>query len=266
VIAPALFDALPGIHAMMAAILKDNETAELHITETDAGLDIAIRWKRLNTAKLISDIAPHAAKLKLARVTARGEILTELEMPYIRFGKARVELSPETFLQPTREGEAILQRHVIEAMGKAKRIADLFAGCGTFSLPLAERAAVHAVELERAALNALAKAARNASGLKPVTIEPRDLFRRPLAPAELNRFDAVVLDPPRMGAQAQARALAQSDVPRIAYVSCNAASFARDARILADGGYDMGPVTPVDQFLWSSHTELVAAFVRRGER
>ncbi len=265
VLTPSLFAVVAGFRAMMGAILKDNDNAELHVTETDAGLDVAIRWSRPNNAKLISQIAVWAAKLKLARVTAHNEILTELDTPHIHFGNARVDLPQESFLQPTEEGEAILQARVLEVVSKAKHIADLFAGCGTFSLPLAARARVHAVELERASLDALGTAARNTAGLKPVTTEPRDLFKRPLGAAELARFDAVVLDPPRAGAEAQVRALAQSRVPMIAYVSCNAASFARDARILADGGYVIGPVLPVDQFLWSSHTELVAGFVRRGD-
>jgi 23S rRNA (uracil1939-C5)-methyltransferase len=264
VITPALFSAVAGFREMFAGVLRENEKAELHVTETDAGLDVAIDWKRLPTPKLISEIAPWAVKLKLARVTSGDEILAEFATPQIQFGSARVDLPPEAFLQPTREGEAILQDFVLETTAKAKHIADLFAGCGTFSLPLAGRARVHAVELERAALNALARAARNTSGLKPVTIEPRDLFKRPLGPPELAPFDAVVLDPPRMGAAAQAKELAASRVARIAYVSCNAASFARDASILSRGGYRIGPVTPVDQFLWSSHTELAAAFVRDG--
>jgi len=264
VLTPALFSAVAAFREMFAGLLRENEKAELHVTESDTGLDVAISWNRLPTAKLISEIAPWAVKLKLARITSGDEILAELATPQIRFGKACVALPRETFLQPTREGEAILQNVVLETTAKAKHIADLFAGCGTFSLPLASRARIHAVELERSALNALAKAARATPGLKPLTIEPRDLFKRPLSAAELARFDAVVLDPPRMGAASQAKELAHSRVPVIAYVSCNAASFARDARILADGGYRMGPVTPVDQFLWSSHTELAASFVRDG--
>jgi 23S rRNA (uracil1939-C5)-methyltransferase len=137
----------------------------------------------------------------------------------------------------------------------------LFAGCGTFALPLARKAKVHAVEQDSAALAALAAAAR-APGLKPLTTEIRDLFKLPLAPVELNAYDAVVLDPPRAGAEAQAKALAKSRVPAIAYISCDAASFARDAALLTGGGYRMGPVTPIDQFLWSSHIELAGSFRR----
>ncbi len=148
------------------------------------------------------------------------------------------------------------------ALKGAKHIADLFAGCGTFAFVLAERARVHAVELEGAMLDALLVAARATSGLKPVTAEKRDLFKRPLTPLELNGFDAVLLDPPRVGASAQVNRISQSRVKRVAYVSCNAASFARDAHMLVEGGFRMGPVTPVDQFLWSEHIELFAVFER----
>src|SRR5262249_25565961 len=144
---------------------------------------------------------------------------------------------------------------------KAKAIADLFAGVGTFALPLARKARVHAVEQDVAALAALAGAAKS-EGLQPVTTEVRDLFKLPLTPVELNGCAAVWLDPPRAGAEAQAKALARSKVPVLAYVSCDAASFARDAALLVKGGYQMGPVTPIDQFLWSSHIELVGRFER----
>lgn len=262
VLTPALFAAVPRLREMMAALMREGDTCELHVTDTDTGLDIAIGWNRPNSAKLIGEIARWATKFKFARITSGNDILVELATPRIQFGKASVDLPPEAFLQPTREGEAVLQKHVIAAIGKAKHIADLFSGCGTFALPLAERARVHAVELERPMLDALAKAARNTSGLKPLTTEARDLFKRPLTAPELSKFDCVVLDPPRAGAVAQAKELVQSKIARIAYVSCNAASFARDASILAEGGFRMGPVTPVDQFLWSSHIELVAAFAR----
>ena len=168
---------------------------------------------------------------------------------------------PDPVLQSSAEGEAALQAHVAKTVGKAKAIADLFAGCGTFTLPLAHTARVLAVEQEPLALAALVQASRT-PGLKPVTTEIRDLFKLPLTPTELNAHDAVVLDPPRAGAEAQVKTLARSKVPVIAYVSCDAASFARDAALLVAGGYRVGSVTPIDQFLWSSHIELVAGFAR----
>src|SRR5262249_46080550 len=154
-------------------------------------------------------------------------------------------------------GEVTLQEFVIDALSGAKKIGDLFAGCGTFTLALAKKAKVHAVEFEAPMLKALSDAVRATSGLKPVTTEKRDLFKVPLNANELNQFDAVVLDPPRAGAAAQITQLARSKIGRIAYVSCNAESFAADARVLVDAGFQMGNVVPVDQFLWSEHIELV---------
>jgi 23S rRNA (uracil1939-C5)-methyltransferase len=175
-------------------------------------------------------------------------------------GRARVVPPPGAFLQATAEGEAALVRAVRETVGDAGRVADHFAGCGTFALPLAEGAEVHAVEGDAAMLAALDAGWRAAAGLRRVTTEARDLFRRPLLAGELKRFDAVVLDPPRAGAEAQARALAGSGVARVAMVSCNPVSFARDAAILVAGGYRLERVQVVDQFRWSGHVELAARF------
>ena len=182
--------------------------------------------------------------------------------PWQGMGRARVAPPPGAFLQATAEGEAALVAAVRGLVGDAARVADLFAGCGTFALPLAERAEVLAVEGEAAMLAALDAGWRKAEGLKRIRVEARDLFRRPLQPAELDRFDAVTIDPPRAGAEAQVRELAASRVPRIAMVSCNPATFARDAEILVAGGYKLGEVRPVDQFRWSGHVELAAAFRR----
>jgi 23S rRNA (uracil1939-C5)-methyltransferase len=176
-------------------------------------------------------------------------------------GRARVALPPGAFLQATAEGEEALARLVVGYVGNAAAVADLFAGVGPFALRVAERARVHAVDSDAAAIAALRQASA-VPGFKPVETEVRDLFRRPLLPAELARFDAVVFDPPRQGAQAQARALAQSKVPVVVAVSCNPATFARDARLLVDGGYRLLAVTPVDQFRYSAHVEIVARFAR----
>jgi 23S rRNA (uracil1939-C5)-methyltransferase len=176
-------------------------------------------------------------------------------------GRARVALPPGGFLQATAEGEATLARLVSGYAGDASTIADLFAGVGPFALRLAERARVIAADSDAVAMAALRQAAAT-PGLKPIETQVRDLFRRPFAAPELARFDAVVFDPPRQGAQAQARALAGSKVPRVIAVSCNPATFARDARLLADGGYRLVAVTPVDQFRYSAHVEIVAQFAR----
>jgi 23S rRNA (uracil1939-C5)-methyltransferase len=177
-------------------------------------------------------------------------------------GKATVALPPAAFLQATAAGEAALARLVLEYAGDTKSVADLFCGVGPFALRLAERARVRAADSDAAAAAALRQAAANTSGLKPVEADARDLFRQPLLPEELKRIDAVVFDPPRQGADAQAQALAASKVPVVVAVSCNAATFARDARILVDGGYRLDAVTPVDQFRYSPHVEIVARFVR----
>ncbi|MGB8363678.1 MAG: class I SAM-dependent RNA methyltransferase [Rhizomicrobium sp.] len=259
---PSLWALVPRLRAMMAALLDDGEKCELFVTETANGPDLSIQWKRASSPALIAEAARQATALKLARLTANGETLATLAAPMTTFGKARVTLPPGSFLQPTEAGQAVLQARVAASVRGSKTLADLFAGCGTFALVLAQEARVHAVEQDRPSLDALEAAARATQGLKPVTTERRDLFRRPLTTAELARFDAIVLDPPRAGAAAQSRELAKSRVGRIAYVSCNPASFARDARLLVEGGYAIGRVTPVDQFLWSSHIELVAVFKR----
>lgn len=262
VLTPRLFGFVAQLRQIMGAVLNDGENAEVHATDTETGIDAAIRWPRKINTAITAQFAAWAAKYKIARVTANGQILTGTTTPQVTFGRARVSLPVESFLQPTREGEAALLAKVREALKNAKAIADFFAGCGTFSLPLAEGARVHAVEQDKGALAALTDAARNTQGLKPVTSEARDLFKIPLSGEELKPFDAALLDPPRAGAQAQVKALAASKIRRIAYVSCNAGSFARDARLLVDAGYRMGTVTPVDQFLWSAHIEMVAAFTR----
>jgi 23S rRNA (uracil1939-C5)-methyltransferase len=268
VMTPALTALAAKLREMMNALLHEGEKTELHVTESDTGFDVVIAWKRSPTPKLTAAIAPWAERLNLARVTGNGETLIALRAPTVRLGKASVNLPPDVFLQPTRDGESALQSRVVAALGGAKNTADLFCGCGTFTFPLAERARVHAVERDGAMLRALAAAAQATPGLKPVTTERRDLFRRPLTANELAKFDAVVLDPPRAGASAQVKMLAVSTVPRIVYVSCNPPSFARDARVLVDAGYRLGVVTPVDQFLWSSHIELVTLLERqsRGKR
>jgi 23S rRNA (uracil1939-C5)-methyltransferase len=262
VITPSLFALVAGLRAMMVDLLDEGQKAELFVTETQNGADVGIRWSRPMSTAITTAAAHWAQRLKLARLTANGEPLIELAAPIVTLGKSTVTLPRDGFLQATQEGEAILQAKVLDGVKKAKAVVDLFAGMGTFALVLAQNARVHAVEAEKASLDALAAAARGTSGLKPVTVEKRDLFKVPLGVLELAKFDAVVLDPPRVGANTQAKELAKSKIRRIVYVSCNPQSFARDARILVDGGYKMGTITPVDQFLWSSHIELVAAFTR----
>ena len=256
--------ALPGLRTIAMHALPEGVTAGIAVLLTASGLDACIQPQtrlRLDAA-LRQHLAGAAAQAGLARLALGGDIIAELRKPVVEIAGVPVTPPPEAFLQPTMEGERALQNLVRGAVGGAKRVADLFAGCGTFTLALARRASVHALDSAADHLEALSLAARHAQGLKPVTSERRDLFRRPFAGEELARFDAVVMNPPRAGAKAQSEALAPSRVPCIAYVSCDPASFARDAKILIDGGYHLGRVTPVDQFLWSPHAELVAVFRR----
>ncbi len=261
VLTPDLFALVGHLRQKLEPLFGVGETAELHVTQTETGFDCALRWRAGPTPTLTAALSSALAGLGIARLTMGRDTVFETAIPAVTLGGARVALPPGPFLQATAEGEAALQAGVLKILGKAKAVADLFSGVGTFALPLARKARVHAVEQDKPALQALAEAAK-ASGLKPVTTEIRDLFKLPLTPAELAAYDAVVLDPPRAGAEAQARALARSRVSTIAYVSCDAASFARDAAILVQGGYRPGPVTPIDQFLWSSHIELVGGFHR----
>lgn len=263
VLRPALVSLVHSFRSIVPMLLRNGDEAKLRMLETANGADIDVTVPRRDAAAIVPALSRWAEREKVARVTVNGRALVQFARPEVVLGGATVAVPGYAFLQPTREGEDILQEHVREAVGRAKRIADLFAGCGTFALALAGRAPVHAVDSDARALGALADAARRASGLKPVTTEIRDLFRLPLQAKEFDGFDAAVLDPPRAGALAQAKMLAASGVRRLAYVSCNPQSFARDGRVLGGGGFDMSWVRPVDQFLWSSHIELVALFERR---
>jgi 23S rRNA (uracil1939-C5)-methyltransferase len=257
----------PAVAQLLANRLGgSNKPLDLQITASDSGLDVDIRGHGPAGNKLRLALTEAAERLDLARLSMHGEIVVERRPPLQRMGKALVAPAPGGFLQATTAGEEILSALVLAALPKVKRVADLFAGCGPFSFRLAERAQVHAVESDKAAMLALTRAVGATQGLKPITSEARDLFRRPLLEHELNGFDAVVLDPPRAGAEAQARRLAASTVATIAYVSCDVGSFARDAAILIAGGYALEGVTPVDQFRYSAHIELVGVFRRPRKR
>lgn len=262
ILAPGLAGALPAAWALAEALTPVAKPLDIQVTATDAGLDVDVRGSGPLKPDRVAALAEVAAKHRLARLTRHGELVLQREPPSVRMGRASVILPPGSFLQATAEGEETLARLVVDAVGKAKRVADLFSGVGTFALRLAERARVSAVESSAPAVEALARAVRGVSGLKPVEAEARDLFRRPLMPMELKGFDAVVFDPPRQGAEAQSHQLAASAVPLVVGVSCDPVSFARDASILIGGGYRLEAVTPVDQFLYSSHVELVGVFRR----
>jgi 23S rRNA (uracil1939-C5)-methyltransferase len=258
ILAPSLAGAIGAAWAIAEAMGPAKKPLDLQVTATDAGLDIDVRGSGALTPTLMTALARAAAKHDLARLTRHGELIALARPPTLRIGKAVVQLPPGAFLQATAAGEAALARLTLAACTGMGRIADLFAGIGPFALRLAERARVLAVDDDEAALAALTRAGAAAGGLKPVEAERRDLFRRPLTALELKSFDAVVFDPPRQGAQLQARELAASGVPRIIGVSCNPATFARDAATLVDGGYRLTEVTPIDQFRYAAHIEIVA--------
>jgi len=251
----------PSAWALAEALGAMKKPLDIQVTATDGGMDVDVRGSGPMPPQRATALARLAATHRLARLTRHGELIAQRAAPTVRMGKAQVVLPPGSFLQATAVGESVLAGLVSEHVGKAKTVADLFCGVGPFALRLAERARVYAADGDAAAIAALRQAAP-APGLKPVEAEARDLFRRPLGPAQLERFDAVVFDPPRQGAEAQARELAASRVERVVAVSCNAATFARDARILVDGGYRLTEVTPVDQFRHSAHMEMVAKFER----
>lgn len=257
---PAIMDGFPALEALVLA--GGSRSAELSLTVTHSlgGLDVAVDGGKPADADLRMALARVAETFGIARLTWNAEVLALRTLPVQRFGKALVAPPPGAFLQATADGEAALLSAVKDAVWSARRVVDLFAGSGTFSLPLAETAEIHAVEGDAAMLAALDRGWRQAQGLHRVTTETRDLFRRPLEPDEFKGVDAVVIDPPRAGAEAQTVALARARIPVIAAVSCNPATFARDARLLADAGYGIDWVQVVDQFRWAAHVELVARF------
>ncbi len=238
----------------------------LHTTLTDTGLDIDISGVERRSGALSADGRVQAAEaaqaMDAARVTLGGEIVYQARQPMVTIGRARVALPAGAFLQATAEAEAAMAAFAAQAVSGAGRVADLYCGVGTFALRLAETAQVHAADSSAAAIAALGSAIGTAPGLKTITAEARDLDRRPVLAQELKGVDAVVFDPPRAGAAAQAAQIAQSDVGLAIGVSCNPITFARDARILADAGFRLERLLPVDQFLWSAHVELVGVFGR----
>jgi 23S rRNA (uracil1939-C5)-methyltransferase len=260
---PALLRQAPTVARALGQLLaRSRKPLDIQITASQSGLDVDLRGHGKPDDRERLRLTELAAGLDLARLSIHGEVLVERRAPVVVMGRAAVVPPPGSFLQATRLGEETLAGLAVEACAGAKRIADLFAGCGPFALRLAERAEVHAAETDRGSVAALDKAARFTTGLRRVTAEARDLFRRPLLPTDLNAFDAVIIDPPRAGAEAQANQLAQSQVPLVVSVSCDAGTFARDAAILLAAGYRLERVVPVDQFKHSPHVELVGILRR----
>ena len=259
---PRMFDLLQPLRGLLTSILPAKRTAEIHLTLADQGADLMLKGVAVTGLEAVEALTAFCEANRLARLSIDegygAEPRYEPQPVTATLGGIPVPLPIGSFLQATSDGEAALVEAVREAMSGASRIADLFAGLGTFALSLEGQ--VTAAEASREAVLALKSAA--ARSARPPHVDHRDLYRRPYDAKELTAFDAVVLDPPRAGAQEQVRELAASTVPRIAYVSCNPATFGRDAEILASGGYKLGWVRPVGQFRWSTHVELAAAFSR----
>jgi 23S rRNA (uracil1939-C5)-methyltransferase len=259
---PGLRGALHAARALAEILKPMTKPLDIQVTATAGGLDVDVRGSGPLPTAMIATLSRVAEQHRLARLTRHGELVLMRSPPVVSMGTAQVMLPPGSFLQATAAGEEALAALVFKHCKGAKHIADLFCGVGPFALRLATRARIAAFDSDSSAVTALQKAATSTPGLKPIKAETRDLFRRPLMPQELRDYDAVIFDPPRQGAQAQAERLAASKVPVVVAVSCNATTFARDARILIDGGYRIEGVTPVDQFRHTPHVELVARFVR----
>lgn len=263
---PQIVAALDTLRELAATICATPRPFHMVVTATASGLDVAARDCGRLDERQRRAASDFVIRHGLARLSVDGEIVVEPNKPVVMFGAVAVAIPPGSFLQATAPAEQAMAELAGAHLARAGRIADLFAGCGSFALRLAAKAEVHAVEGDAAALAALDRGFRFASGLKRVTSERRDLFRRPLTFKELNAFGGVVLDPPRAGAEDQARQIARSDVPLVAAVSCNPATLARDLAILIAGGYRLASVTPIDQFLWSPHVEAVALLEKPRKR
>ena len=261
IFAPQLGRALVIARRLAEVLDPAGKPLDIHFTATDTGLDIDVRGSGALQPSAIEAIATIAREEKVTRITRHGELVAQLTEPLLKIGKASVVPPPGAFLQATVKGEETLAQLVLEAVGNAKRVVDLFSGIGTFALRLAENAQVLAVDSDEDAIAALKKA-KGAPGLKPIETVVRDLFRSPLTAGEIVPAKVVVLDPPRQGAEVQARELGHSGATRIVYVSCNPATFARDAAILVAAGFKLVRVVPVDQFRYSAHVELVGMFDR----
>jgi len=261
---PELLGLIEPVRELLVTIAQPRRPVKVKLQMLDQGVELIledVKAEGLDAAMALQDFAGAHRLARFAIDQGDGlEILWQPEPPTMRFGDVTVEVPPFAFLQPTATGQAALIDAVKKAIGDAGAVADLFAGVGTFALSVQAGRKVYAAEGARDAIAALTGAANRARAL--VATEHRDLFRRPLVPAELNRFGAIILDPPRAGAEEQVKQLAGSTTPVIAYVSCNPASFARDAKMLVEGGYSLDWVQPVGQFRWSTHVELAARFSR----
>ena len=259
---PVLAPELQQAPAIASAFGPSLGACDVAVTMTSGGLDVAIKAERKAVPRRVESLMALARNHRLARLSINGEVLVTLQQPIVTIGRVRVLLPVQSFLQATDRGEEVLSNLVVQHVSGAKHVADLFCGIGPFALRIAEASRVTAYDSDGPVIANLQLAVRNTQGLKPVSAEVRNLFRAPLIVAELKEHDAVVFDPPRAGADTQAREIAKSNVKCVVAVSCNAGTFARDAAILVKGGYALKSVTPVDQFKYTAHVEIVALFTR----
>lgn len=262
VLHPALFDLVAPLRRLLDVILPARRSGEIQMSLVDQGIDVTLKGVEVTGLESVERLTAFCEEHSLARLSVDEgygpETRFEPQPATITLGGTPVNFPAGAFLQATSDGEAALLQEVRGACAGATRIGDLFSGLGTFALSLDGQ--ITAAEAARDAVLSLKLAASR--GGRAMMAEHRDLYRRPYDQRELAAFDAVVLDPPRAGALEQVRELARSEVPRIAYVSCNPATFARDAEVLVTGGYSLDRVRPIGQFRWSTHVELAASFSR----
>ncbi len=262
---PEILETLADLRSFAATLLQGIATAQFSVTACANGYDLNIALDESPSETVTADLVRLLSRSTFIRSSINGEVVFEREKPLVSFDNIPVVLPPTGFVQAVEDAEREMASLVIAHLKKSKRVADLFAGCGTFALRLARNSRVHAVEAFSPAVQSL-KSASGASGLKSIDVETRDLFELPLTAAELSSFDGLCLDPPRAGAVAQVKEIAKSTIPRIAYVSCNPESLARDARHLIRGGHRLEQVVPVDQFVFSDHVEAVALFSKQPQK
>jgi 23S rRNA (uracil1939-C5)-methyltransferase len=264
--APALGGAIEAAHALSGDLRGLGKPLDIGVTATLDGLDVDLRGSGPLGLAETRKLTRTADALDLARLSNHGAIIVERRPPLVAFGEALVALPPGGFLQATEAGEAKLAEFAETALADARKVADLFCGAGAFALRLARRREVHAADSDAAAIAALERGAATTPSLRRLVAVARDLVHRPMRPDELASFDGALFDPPRAGAEAQARQFAASAMPLVAAISCNPATFARDAKILIDGGFRMETVMPLDQFRYSPHVEIAAVFRRNTAR
>lgn len=271
ILMPDIVKFIAPLKVFLSGLLDKKQKMTIQITCGDNGLDVVFKGKGEVDLKLRMELAEFAQSNDLARVswydssrkTPYYEMLAERRKPYVKFNGSKVFFPEGAFLQATEHGQKTLTRIMLDGIKGANRVVDLFSGCGTFTVAAAKIANVHAVENNKDMLAALKNSANQAHDIKLVSTELRDLFLRPLLPHELNEFDVAIIDPPRAGAKHQMQEIINSDIKKLVMISCNPITFSRDVQNLADAGFSMGPITPVDQFLFSPHLEIIAVFERR---